>query len=418
MKPILLPIFFLLQLQLSYSQLNIKINWEEDINFLAKELPNRHFDFFTKKSKKEFKAGLENIKKNEDSLSDFAIAIKLQQLIASFGDSHTSLNLDRFLEKDKTLPFIGNWFSDGFYILQTTSEYSDILGKQIVSINGVPFATIADSLSTLITMDNPSMLKKYLPKFIMSLQLLKIFKFTKEDEIELGIKNKNGEIENKIIKPSELTRQNRKQIIPDPIALCYLNQKSFFIETYQEKDSLYYIQYNKCWSKELELQFGKEENAEKLPTFASFEEKIFRTLTHEYVRKIVFDIRLNGGGSSPQGTELIQKLAAHLHKNPDIKLYVIIGRNTFSSAILNAMDFKRLTNAIFIGEETSGKPNHFGQVENFKLPNSGIAVTYSTKYFKRTDDDSNSLKPDVLFETSYSDFLNGIDPAYEWVKRQ
>ncbi len=408
----------MLLFQPSFSQDLGSIDWSMDIDYLGKELPNKHFNFFTKGTDKEFNAGLENIKKNKDSLSDFAIAIKLQQLIASFGDSHTHLNLDRFLEKDKTLPFIGNWFSDGFYALQTTPEYSDILGKQIVSINGVPFSTIADSLSTLITMDNPSMLKKYLPKFIMSLQILKNFKFTKEDDIELGIKNKNGEIEKKLIKPSELTRQNRKQIIPDQIPLCYLNERSLFNETYQEKESLYYIQYNKCWSKEMELQYGKAENAEKLPTFASFEEKIFRTLTYESVKKIVFDIRLNGGGSSPQGTELIEKLAAHLRKNPDIKLYVIIGRNTFSSAILNAMDFKRLTNAIFIGEETSGKPNHFGQVQNFKLPNSGIAVTYSTKYFKRTDDESNSLKPDVLFETSYSDFLNGIDPAYEWVKKQ
>ncbi len=418
MKPILLHIFFLLLFQPSFSQDLGRIDWNMDIDYLAKELPYRHFDFFTKKSKKEFKSGLENIKKNKDSLSDFAIAIKLQQLIASFGDSHTNLNFYQLLEKDKILPVKANWFRNGFYILHTTPENSAILGKQIVNINGIPFATIVDSLSTLFTVDNQAMLKKNIPNFFICIQLLHYFGFAQGEEIVLGLKNEKGEIENHTILPGELTRENRKQIIPDQIPLCYLNERSLFYETYQEKELIYYIQYNKCWSKEMELQFGKAENAEKMPTFASFEEKIFRTLTYESVKKIVFDIRLNGGGSSPQGTELIEKLAAHLRKNPDIKLYVIIGRNTFSSAILNAMDFKRLTNAIFIGEETSGKPNHFGQVQNFKLPNSGIAVTYSTKYFKRTDDDSNSLKPDVLFETSYSDFLNGIDPAYEWVKKQ
>ncbi len=418
MKPILLLIFFLLQLQLSYSQLNTKINWGEDIAFLAKELPNRHFDFFTKKSKKVFDAGLENIKKNKDSLSDLAIAIKLQQFIASFGDSHTNLNFYQLLEKDKILPVKANWFKNGFYILHTTAENSAILGKQIVNMNGIPFATIADSLSTLFTIDNQAMLKNNIPKLFTSIQLLQHFGFAQGNEIVLGLRNKKDEIENHIIHPGELTRENRKQIIPDQIPLCYLNEKSLFIETYQEKESLYYIQYNKCWSKELELQYGKAENAEKMPTIASFEEKIFRTLSYEYVKKIVFDIRFNAGGSSPQGTALIEKLAAHLQKNPDIKLYVIIGRNTFSSAILNAMDFKRLTNAIFIGEETSGKPNHFGEVQKFKLPSSGIAVTYSTKFFKRTDDESKSLKPDVLFETSFSDFVNGIDPAYEWVKKK
>lgn len=418
MKPILLHLFFLLLFQPSFSQDLGSIDWNEDIDFLAKELPYRHFDFFTKKSKKEFNAALENIKNNKDSLSDLAIAIKLQQLIASFGDSHSGLNFYQLIDKNKILPITAYWFRNGYYILQTTPENRAILGKQLVNINGIPIATIADSLSTLFTIDNPATLKKNIPNLIISIQLLQYFGFAQENEIVLGLRNKKGEIENHTIQQGELTRENRKQIIPDQIPLCFRNERSLFFETYQENESLYYIQYNKCWGKELELQYGNAENAAKMPTFASFEETIFRTLNYEYVKKIVFDIRLNAGGSSPQGTELIQKLAAHLLQHPDIKLYVIIGRRTYSSAIINAMDFKRLTNAVFIGEETAGKPNHFGEVKNFKLPSSEIIVNYSTKYFKRTDDDSNSLKPDVLFETSYSDFLNGIDPAYEWVKKQ
>lgn len=73
---------------------------------------------------------------------------------------------------------------------------------------------------------------------------------------------------------------------------------------------------------------------------------------------------------------------------------------------------------IFIGEETSGKPNHFGEVKSFQLPNSGIRVNYSTKYFKRTDENVSTIRPDIKLEPGFSDFVSGIDPAYEWIKKQ
>ena len=162
----------------------------------------------------------------------------------------------------------------------------------------------------------------------------------------------------------------------------------------------------------------RSEEAEKVPSFKEFEEKAFKTIENESVEKIIFDIRHNGGGSSLQGTEFIKRLARLLETNTNIKTYVVIGRATFSSAILNAMDFKRMTNAVFVGEETSGKLNHYGEVRNFQLPISKLSVNYSTKYFKVTDEDVNTIAPDVEIEVSFSDFIKGIDPVYEWIKQQ
>lgn len=90
----------------------------------------------------------------------------------------------------------------------------------------------------------------------------------------------------------------------------------------------------------------------------------------------------------------------------------------FSSAILNAMDFKRLTNAVFVGEDTSGKPNHFGEIRDMELPSSKLHINYSTKYFKRTDKQVNTITPDVTIEPTFEDFAKGVDPIYEWIKNQ
>lgn len=401
------------------SQTLKQINWGADIDFLANELPRRHYDFFTIKDKKEFLAELEKIKLSSTELKDFEVAIKLQQLIASFGDSHTSISYKQLVEENQILPLHLYWFSDGLYVLHTTQENIEILGHQILSLNGVPLKTITDSLNTLVVNDNQSIVRNTIPKLFPLVQILKYFGFIKKDEeIKLEVKDLNGIIKTHIIKPAEMSRQNRKTFNTDSLALCFRNERAFFIDYYQATDKIYYLQYNRCWSQELELQNGNAKNAKKMPSFRKFEEKIFQTLKTNSIDKLVFDIRFNSGGNSTQGTLFAEKLAKYLEKNPKIKIYVILGRNTFSSAILNAMDFKRLTNAVFVGEETAGKPNHFGEVKNFQLPNSGLKVDYSTKYFKLTNEKVNTINPDVKLEPSFSDFVKGIDPTYEWIKKQ
>ena len=400
------------------SQTLKKNDWVTDIDFLAKELPRKHYDFFTIKDKKEFLVELDKIKLISTKLSDFEVAIKLQQLIAGFGDSHTSVNYGQLIDKNNILPLHLYWFSDGLYILHTTQENYEILGHQILSVNGFTLETITDSLSTLITKDNQAIIKNSIPKLLPVVQVLEYFGFMNGQEIVLELMDINGIKKSHIIRPAEMTRQNRKMYKPDSVALCFRDERAFFIDYYQASDNIYYLQYNRCWSKELELQYGNAQNAEKMPSFKEFEEKVFQTITKHSIDKVVFDIRFNGGGNSSQVTEFVVKFAKILEKNPETKIYVILGRHTFSSAILNAMDFKLITNATFIGDETSGKPNHFGHVKSFQLPNSGIKVNYSTKYFKRTDGKVSTLSPEIKLESSFSDFDHGIDPAYEWIKKQ
>jgi hypothetical protein len=71
--------------------------------------------------------------------------------------------------------------------------------------------------------------------------------------------------------------------------------------------------------------------------------------------------------------------------------------------------------AVTVGEETGGRPNHYGEVRFFLLPNSKIPVQYSTKYFSNYPEDLPSLSPDVKVETSFSDLLSCRDPVLETI---
>jgi C-terminal processing protease CtpA/Prc len=154
---------------------------------------------------------------------------------------------------------------------------------------------------------------------------------------------------------------------------------------------------------------------ENLPSFTEFRDKIFKTIQLQDIHKLIFDIRLNSGGNSIQGSGLIKELAVVEKLKPKGKLYVVIGRKTYSSAVINAIDFLENTSAIFAGEETGGKPNHFGEVRTFQLPDSKSQVNYSTKYFKKTEKDIPALPPDVVIEEGFENFKAGIDPVFVWI---
>ena len=414
---------FLIFVGLFFSQLlssQNKINWNSDLDFLLFKLPEKHINLFSQKDSLYFIKNIKNLKATSKHKTDFDMAIGIQQLLASLGDSHTQFDFRSLVDKKQILPLQTYWYSDGLYVTHTVKEYAVILGSKILSFNNIPIETVVDSLSSLITVDNQANIKQAIPQYIPLLQILKYFNFTVKDEVTVSYRSSHGKEKSIIIKPTSVNKKNIAIIAPkynpDSLALCYKNQKDFFSENYIAENQIYYLQYNKCWSKELEMEFGNQKKAEQLPSFKIFEETVLKTLKENPVKKFVFDLRLNGGGSSKQGTDFIHKLSSHFNKNPEIKIYVVIGRKTFSSAILNALDFKAMTKAIFIGEETAGKPNHFGEVRSFLLPSSKLRVTYSIKYFKRTDEDMHTLLPDVVIDTPFSDFMQGLDPVYEWIK--
>jgi hypothetical protein len=81
--------------------------------------------------------------------------------------------------------------------------------------------------------------------------------------------------------------------------------------------------------------------------------------------------------------------------------------------MLNTLEMKSETNALFYGEPTGAKPNHFGEQKSFDLPNLAITVGYSTKYFNYSSENTPTFTPDILVEISFDNYINGIDPVLE-----
>lgn len=386
--------------------------WLEDLNYLENELPARHKNLFFQLKEKEFKNEMSRLKTDLKQLSDLDITLRLAEIFAKIGDTHTAVDNTHFLSE--YYPLFLRKFEDGYRVITTDQQYKEILGAKLISVNNHSIEDLKTKFSRLITADNQVSLDYRLSSFLKLNELLSYLDILEADNNFLF--EKDGEkIE---ISFETLKIENMKANSSSLVSLDYqpgyilANANQLFWSDYLSTEKTVYFQYNSCWSRELAKKHGRPNS--ELPSFEEEKSKIFDLIKNNEVDKLVIDLRFNGGGDSSQGT----KLAEELSKFQDqFETYIIIGADTFSSAIINALDFREKLNGYLIGTATMGKPNHYGEVRTFKLPNTALKVSYSTKYFtllKGSDPDS--LYPDITVETEFEDFLNGRDTVFEMIK--
>ncbi|MBC8468332.1 MAG: hypothetical protein H8D56_02570 [Planctomycetes bacterium] len=107
------------------------------------------------------------------------------------------------------------------------------------------------------------------------------------------------------------------------------------------------------------------------------------------------------------------------HKSSDRfkgSIYLLIARPTFSAASNFAASVKFFKTGILIGQETSGKKDHYGQVVPIQLPNSGLKGQVSTAHFLTVGgmEDSGGVKPDYEVRQKPEDTAKGRDTVLEF----
>lgn len=171
---------------------------------------------------------------------------------------------------------------------------------------------------------------------------------------------------------------------------------------YISEEKTLYFKYNKC---------QEDDNSKTIENFTA---DMLKFMDAHIIDKFVIDIRDNSGDSDQYINPIIDWIK-NKKINNKAQFFVIVGRTTFSSAIINTITLKKDTNAIFMGEETSGKQNHYGSVKNFTLPNSKIKIQYSTQFNKVSEDNRNTFIPDKIIEISIKDYINKKDPILNYI---
>ena len=132
----------------------------------------------------------------------------------------------------------------------------------------------------------------------------------------------------------------------------------------------------------------------------------------------MIDLRYNNGGNSFLNRTLLRRLVHFELAHPDNRLYVLMGRNTFSAAQNLVTDIDRMTNATLVGEPSGSRPNHVGEDSQLLLPYSSLGLSVASRLFQASDptDDRIWIAPHVVVELSSDDYFSGRDPVIEAVQ--
>ena len=97
------------------------------------------------------------------------------------------------------------------------------------------------------------------------------------------------------------------------------------------------------------------------------------------------------------------------------RLFVLIGRNTFSGGSLLAARLERNAKATLMGEPTGGCPTIWSDPSDVALPWSGITVSVAgdTAVGVDPNDPRLTVEPGVSAALEVDEWVDGIDPALE-----
>lgn len=375
--------------------------WLEDLDMLAEQLPQKHKNLFFKISQTEFHTKLEKLEESIPELEDDEIKVELMKVLASVGDSHTRM----ILHSARIFPVKFYWFKEGIHVIYTTKDYQEILHQKLIGVEDMDVEAAIQRLSSVTAYENQSQLKHRLPNFLFRTDILYGLHIIQDKEkARFVFADRNQKRTERTIF-SMSVKENPEPIgLPHnrPLPLYMRNANKFFWVEYLDKEQTLYFKYNAC------------RNMSGL-TVQKFTEDLLEFMESHPILRLVVDLRNNGGGNSNLLMPFITRLKERKQINQKGRLYVVVGRQTFSSAVLNALAFQNVTEAVFVGEPTGGKPNHFGEVKGFMLKNSKIGIQYSTKYFTHSKEDTSSFNPDVLIEPSIRDYLEYRDPVLEYI---
>lgn len=379
--------------------------WIEDVQYLAEQLPARHVDPFFSITREAFESSVAALVADIPTLTDAQVVVRISEIVASIGDGHTQIylfNAGYF----HVFPMSLYWFGDDLVVTSILPDYQRALRAHVLKIGDTDIADALAAVMPVIPADNAQQIKGNSPLYLRIPEILNAvgvlpdvgsttFTFAQDD----------GEPFTLDIAPVLEIAPYRSVSLFDGLntqpPLAFRNQAANYSYFYFDDNHTLYFQYNRAVEDP------------QIP-FADFNRDMFAFIDSHPVDRLVLDLRFNGGGNSAILDPFFEALLARPELNTRGRLVTLIGRATFSSAVLNAIRMKTQTNSLLVGEPTGGRPNHYGEIQTFVLPNSGLQVQYSTKYFRDwADSDAPSLPPDIPVEMTLNDLLAGRDPVLE-----
>lgn len=379
--------------------------WIKDVSYLEKRISELHYSPYHLVSKTELAKAFQNLKTKIFSLSDEQVIVELMQIVGSLGNGHnliipTSPNKGAL----KKLPIQFYQFNDGLFIVDAEEGLEEWIGYKVDLIGNTPAAEAIQKTNAVNARDNDMQTLWLGPYYAALPGVLKGLGIIEgANNVNLTLSDSKGNIKKVSLNPIDWNFAGFP-ILPK---LKKENQPLFLSKT----EDFY-------WSKVLPehnamfVQFNLVQQKMDL-SFMDFNVKLREDIKTNNSQNLILDLRFNSGGNGAILPPVLKTLMLFESLRPEGKIFVLMGRGTFSAAQNLLTEITKYTNPILVGEPSGSKPNHIGEAGWFKLPYSGLMGLISTQFHQtsKAEDFRIWIAPHIPISLSSTDYFNGNDKA-------
>jgi tetratricopeptide (TPR) repeat protein len=383
--------------------------WNRDIDHLVSEVMRVNPDYSNRALPEDFLRRYRSLKENIPRYTDEQIFVGINQMLSVLHQGHVWM---RTVPRDgpvspRLLPVATYIFPDGIFITNATEEHRELVGARILRVQDTPVEETLRRLNSMHSVDGDM---EYLVDGNAGLRsvaaLLGLGIIGSPDKIRLTLEKGPGvvqEVELATILPGSPVSATLNPPSGAPPLFVQHAARAYWEHALPDHHA-HYVQINQI----------RNDPEESLPAFSM---RLRSILADSRATNLIIDLRHNSGGTTQLYPEFLRTVIG-FSQRPRTKVYVLIGRTTYSAAANLVTDLERLANPTFVGEATSECCNFYGDPTRVRLPYSGItgAVT-AVKWNLSKDvfDKRREMSPHVPIQFAVRDWLAGRDPAIEAV---
>lgn len=395
--------------------------WRADIEQMSAAIKDVHFKPFHNVTETDFDASVAALLDSLSQKSDKEIIIAIAEIAAMLRDGHTRVHIPRVypefaLEAElghsgtpppripslklAQLPVRFQLFDDGLFVIAAQSEHTSLIGHSVVALDDTPVDEAISAVRAVSFTENDSRAKLMAPDRLGLPDVLAYLGVTDAPgSLLLKTRSPDGDEVSTEMQALASPGLSFDDGLPDTLPTWQKHRHDYrWYEVLPDDDAIY-VQVN---------QFEEK----PIRPYGEFVAETIAAAREAGVSRYVIDLRHNSGGIGAWVTPFVTGLSRS-EFNEYGRLFVLMGRTTFSAAQHFLHKFEELTYAAFVGEPSGAKPSHYGDGKRVLLENSGLTVRVSTIYWHSwlANDFREAINPHVPVKVVAADYFEGRDPV-------
>ena len=371
--------------------------WQQDIAYLARELPRVRIDGLGSIRKAAWEAAAARLSARVPRLSNGQLTVGLFRIVAMIHDDETAFDLPA----SRFYPLGVHWLGGHLYVLGVLSGDRDLLGAELVSIDRHPIGAVLSDLQPEIDYQDAGVLRYQEAQLVSDASLLYWLGVTRSPlSAAFTVRTVAGRLETVQLAARPVLAspgETHPPVVTVPLPLYERDSASPYWLLILRADHAVYLRYNEC------LDDGG---------FQRLAARALALLRRYPSYRLIVDLRGNGGGDTSPFESLINGIRSDPAVNKRGRIFGLIDPGTDSAATVDAYDLGRQTHAILMGQQVEDPIDEFGNDNfSFRLPHSGLTLQYTTKIVHPALTTYGT--PDVVVAPTLRQVLAGTDPVLQ-----